>query len=512
MDFVLDDPTQEMSAEAPTAPYVPSTLGQRFLSSAAASATGSLADLEQYYARQERDAGPMHTGPLGTGAVVPDWQEPRLPAADINQRFPDLKVNEPLPLSVAKDMATSSQNAARQKQILQRYPSGFGNSVLGLGSDAVAGLLDPVGDAAFTVPVIGEARYATWLARAGEAAGLAGRAGVTLGVGAARGAAGQAILSAGKVALSDQGIGDYDLGDAAHDMLWAPLAAGVLHAGLSFHGDILGHRFAESAEGAEAGQAATHDAAMRTAAAQATAGDPVDVLPVFDAAKSRRDLMNSTALADNPAYIKSELPTAGDPEAATRLDNAVARASGAPSEEQVASQHAVEAARTFDPQADMQDQLGEAERQVGALREQGRIAPEDDAHLQQFEDQQPQDHAALDAREAAIDARLEAEHHAVFQELTNEGLTSKDATRAEPAPAVDHPEGSGAAGDRDGSKGSAAATGTGPAGDNPAAGEPGSAGRPERPASVAASDVNLSREQMANAREQAASCLANGEI
>lgn len=361
-DFAVADPEEGLREQGNSNPVTPSTLGQRFLSGAATALTGSFTDLEQHFARQDTQGL---------------YSEPRSTADEINARYPDLKVREPLPMSVASNMDEARAARVKQQNLAARYPSGFGNAALGLGADAVSGLLDPVGDAAFMIPVIGETRYAAWLARAGESAGLAGRAGVTLAVGAARGEAGQAILSAGKLGLADTGISDYHLGDAAHDLLYAPVAGALMHGALAFRGDILGTRFLESPEGRTAAtNADVHDAAIRTGAAQLASGAPFDVRPVFDAAKYRTELMGGTAI---------EAPGL-DAEAQARTDNALARAAGAPSEaearwadESAAAQRAPAGPATGD------SQLAEARAVVEQMRAAGHLTAEDEDLLARLE-------------------------------------------------------------------------------------------------------------------------------
>lgn len=378
-DFAVADPEEGLNEQGNPNPITPSTLGQRFMSGAATAVTGSFSDLEQYYARQQQNY-PIHTGPLGTGDVADGYREPAASPDQINARYPDLKVKEPLPLSVAADMEQARAARVKQAGIIDRYPTGIGHAIVGLGADAVTGLLDPVGDAAFTIPVIGEERYAAWLARAGAGAGLAGRAAVTLGVGGARAEAGQAILSGAKLGLAQTGIGDYDMGAAAHDLAWAPLAGALLHGATSFGGDILGNRFLESQEGKSAAVSADlHDSAFRTATAQMASGSPVDVRPVFDAAKYRTDLMSGAAYS-----------TEADPLAVARTDNAVARAAGAPSQDEIRWQGDAQAAARA-PRAPTVDsaQMEEAKRAVEDMRAAGHLTPEDEDMLARLEAEQP---------------------------------------------------------------------------------------------------------------------------
>lgn len=303
--------------------------------------------------------------------------EPSLAAKDLQGRFPDAKFTEPLPLSVAAESAKAQADSRKQANLYARYPNGFLANAPLVGAQAIAGLLDPVSDAAFMVPIIGETRYATWLAQAGESAGLAGRAGVTLGVGAARGVAGQAILTAGEAPEALSEGTDISLGSAARDLLTAGIGGAALHGAFAFHGDILGNRFLESPEGRVAdGNAAIHDAAVQTGAAQLASGRPFDVRPVFDAAKYRSDLMGSTAL---------EAPGL-DPEAQARAGNAVARAAGAPSQADLRWDAEAQAARTAPDRLKVDEgQIAEAKAAVEQMRAAGHLTPEDEAMLADLE-------------------------------------------------------------------------------------------------------------------------------
>lgn len=394
-DFVVANPTEGLDASARAAPYVPSSTGA-FTGAAFMSGlmNPTVAPAARALTEQQEESGFDNLGaamdPTGFAGIQGETFKPQAPLApkDLEAKFPGVQFDSPMTLDVAKDYAKSRTDQATRDAVMARYPSGATKFVLGLGAGAVSQLLDPVADAAFMVPVIGEARYGTWLMRAGETAGVAGRAGVTLGVGAARAEAGQTLLSAGRYATDP----DYHFGDAANDLLTAPLAGAILHGAFAFRGDILGARFAESPEGAEAAaSAATHDAAMRTAAAQMANGDPVEVRPVFDAARTRGELRGSTALGGSVALPDSadggdaagraaEPP--GGAEASARLDNAVARAGGAPGPEEIEQQHALDLART---EPDIAADTAEAERQVEAMRAAGTLRPEDEAELRAFE-------------------------------------------------------------------------------------------------------------------------------
>lgn len=372
-----DDQTQGLSEDAPAAPYAPSNFGDR-VGAGAMFYTDKLIDMLHAEAAE-------HPQPIGQirpfgGAMSFTTPESNVDPKTLQAQFPGVKnLDEPMPLSVAQDVAAAQKRAQVRANIVARWPSGTGNAVLGLGADAVSGLLDPVSDAAFMVPVVGEARYAAWLARAGESAGLVGRTGVTLGVGALRGMVGQTLLSGADYASG--GDPDMTLGDVAEQVLGSGFAGAALHGALSFRGDILGRRFMESAEGDAAGQSADlHDAATRTAAAQLANWDPVEVRPVFDAARTRAELRGSTALGTSVP-----LPEEARAEASTRLDNAVQRASGAPTLDETRLAGEAAQARATPPDAVLDGQMAEARAAVEGMRSRGELSPDDEAALAALE-------------------------------------------------------------------------------------------------------------------------------
>jgi hypothetical protein len=381
-DFILPDPTAGEEESARPIPYAPSSVGD-IMSSNFLHDTHWLMDSVR--AAEANDSGIYGTS-QGAVTITP---EDKIDPKTLQQKFPGVPgLDHPTAMSVAQDMADAHAREQTQQNVSARYPSGFGHAVLGLGAGVVTGLLDPVDDAAFMVPVVGAGRYATWLARAGEIAGVFGRAGVTLGVGAMRGAAGQAILSGAHLALAND---DYTLGQAATDTLYGAGAGALLHGAFSFKGDILGERFAQSTEASAAnGNADLHDNALRVAASQMATGDPVEVRPVFDAARTRSDLMSSTALAST------------DFAASDRMDEAVGRATGtltSPDEIRIADQ--AELAKANPPDAVMDAQLAEAKAAIDRMRAEGSLSPEDEAILAALERDEAQRNQPLAGGEGA---------------------------------------------------------------------------------------------------------------
>jgi hypothetical protein len=89
--------------------------------------------------------------------------------------------------------------------------------------------LDPLNAAAAFIPVVGEARYARWLAQAG---GLGERVAIRAGVGAARGAAGNIPLVAMHYGIAQETQEDYTAANALLDIAYGAAFGAVLHTGL----------------------------------------------------------------------------------------------------------------------------------------------------------------------------------------------------------------------------------------------------------------------------------------
>ena len=401
--------TKPMGLEegAPSAPYAPSSAGDRL--------EGNIGQVTQDvldWSKRQAAEGNIWYGNAETGEIEHNSPEPNVDPKILKQRFPNTAgLDHPMPMGVAQAMTDTQERRQKQQNLLARYPSGLGSTMLGLGADFVGGLLDPAADAAFMVPVVGEGRYAAWLARAGERAGIAGRAGVTLGVGAARGATGMGIIAGGeKVSGEDP---DLSMGDVAYQTALGALQGGFFHGALSFRHDILGRRFLDQPEGQVAtGNARVDDAATSAAAAQMANDQPVEVRPIFDAESTRAKLLNSTAVGQIPIT---------DPEAASRLDDAVTRAAGQPSQRDLALDEQAKTAATTKPEAMQEAELKEAERQIAELRERGLLTQDEEGLL-----------AGIDHEMAELDAK--EKEQSVSRETDEKGKEKQEAKAEEAKP------------------------------------------------------------------------------
>jgi hypothetical protein len=137
-------------------------------------------------------------------------------------------------------MVQEAQERRDREAAIARGPQGFLQDALGFATGIGAGMIDPVNVAAFSIPVVGEARFGKMLAAAGES--LAARAGVRAGVGAAQGAAGTAILQPADWWLHTKDGLDYTMADALRSVVMGAGMGAAFHAGLGAIGDVRARR------------------------------------------------------------------------------------------------------------------------------------------------------------------------------------------------------------------------------------------------------------------------------
>lgn len=146
-----------------------------------------------------------------------------IPASGMRQRTVDILIER-------------KRAELRRRTILQQSPGGAGRTSARLASAFAGSLVDPTNIALAFVPVVGEARYAALLARAGS---MAGRTGVRLGVGAAEGTVGAAIAEPLNYYANVQQQADYDAYDAMTNIAGGAFFGSALHAGAGLFGDML---------------------------------------------------------------------------------------------------------------------------------------------------------------------------------------------------------------------------------------------------------------------------------
>lgn len=115
----------------------------------------------------------------------------------------------------------------RRQDILARAPGGFAQGAGQFGVGLLGSLLDPLSIASAFIPVVGPARYASMLERAG--AGALARAAVRARVGALEGAVGAAVLEPGVYLGRTQLQDDYTMADSLLNVAFGTVMGGGLH-------------------------------------------------------------------------------------------------------------------------------------------------------------------------------------------------------------------------------------------------------------------------------------------
>lgn len=122
----------------------------------------------------------------------------------------------------------------KRKLILDNAPSSTVPVQLLAGFAASA--VDPINIASAFIPIVGEARYASMLARAGSS--VAARAAVRAQVGAVEGAVGAALVEPLILAASAQDQADYDMTNSLLNVAFGGILGGGLHSAGGLIGDI----------------------------------------------------------------------------------------------------------------------------------------------------------------------------------------------------------------------------------------------------------------------------------
>lgn len=125
----------------------------------------------------------------------------------------------------------------RLQTIQQQAEGGFWQNTAGLGASFAGMLVDPVNIAVSFVPVVGQARYARWLAQAET---LLGRTAIRGGVGALEGTVGFLPVEGYNYTTKQRLQADYDAYDSLLSLAGGAFFGGALHAGAGFLGDTAG--------------------------------------------------------------------------------------------------------------------------------------------------------------------------------------------------------------------------------------------------------------------------------
>lgn len=184
--------------------------------------------------------GTLHDFTTGESAPPPpeiplEQAQAQVKAAGLDQVV-KLPAQPSLRQGVLDLMIRDGHEKAEYDAAVARGPHGFLPGALGFVTQIGAGLLDPVNDAAFMIPVLGEANEGRILAAAGES--IFGRGAANFAIGASRGAAGMTPLTAADWWLHTQDGQDYTMADAMRSIVQGAVMGGTFHAGLGGLGDL----------------------------------------------------------------------------------------------------------------------------------------------------------------------------------------------------------------------------------------------------------------------------------
>ena len=136
-----------------------------------------------------------------------------------------------------KILMDAKEAELRRQTILGQAEGGFWQTSAGLGSAFAGNLVDPVNIAVAFVPIVGEARYAAWLA---QAEGILGRTAIRAGVGGLEATVGFAPVEAYNYYTKQRLQADYDVYDSLLSLAGGAAFGSALHAGAGFLGDTAG--------------------------------------------------------------------------------------------------------------------------------------------------------------------------------------------------------------------------------------------------------------------------------
>lgn len=172
---------------------------------------------------------------------------PKLPAAEARAKIAEAGLDgmltvpaDGLPGPALDILIAAKKREQRNAFIADRYRGGVAGGAAQLGTALAVSLADPVNIGSAFVPIVGEARYASLLQRAGTS--LLARGGVRAGVGAIEGSVGAAILEPMIYSNQRQLQADYDTFDSLMNVGFGGLFGGVLHSGGGGVADLFARR------------------------------------------------------------------------------------------------------------------------------------------------------------------------------------------------------------------------------------------------------------------------------
>jgi hypothetical protein len=143
-------------------------------------------------------------------------------------------------LPVLKMQIAEAHTRKDRQAAIERGPQGFFPDALGAVTSIGVGMIDPVNAAAFSIPVIGEARMGKIIASAGDS--ILARGAARFGQGAAQGAVGTAVLQPADWYLHTRDGQDYTFAQAMESIVMGAGMGGAFHAIPGAVGDVLARR------------------------------------------------------------------------------------------------------------------------------------------------------------------------------------------------------------------------------------------------------------------------------
>lgn len=145
--------------------------------------------------------------------------------------------DQPSIKSPVLDLMIDEAHERRDREIaIAKGPPGFMPGALGLVTSLGAGMIDPINMAAFSIPVLGEARMGKLLASAGDS--ILARTGARALQGGLQGAAGTALLQPADWWLHTQDGQDYTMADAFKSVVMGAGMGAGFHAAGGLFGDV----------------------------------------------------------------------------------------------------------------------------------------------------------------------------------------------------------------------------------------------------------------------------------
>jgi hypothetical protein len=136
-------------------------------------------------------------------------------------------------LPVLKMQIAEAHTRRDRQAAIERGPQGFFPDALGAVTSIGVGMIDPVNAAAFSIPVIGEARMGKIVASAGDS--MLARGAARFGQGAAQGAVGTAVLQPADWWLHTRDGQDYTMAQAMESIIMGAGMGGAFHG---LHGGL----------------------------------------------------------------------------------------------------------------------------------------------------------------------------------------------------------------------------------------------------------------------------------